>query len=151
MIVLGLSDTLILAVKIIPKSNIKIVERGKIDTPNTQIDDRSLSWKKTHMISSCLHLIETVYTNYGILHVHPNYIRHTTDDTIGAGNDYPYGTPRGFREVIIAQAVLLCVVCFRQLMPFSPFYVIVFSVSLRFAASDYPFDIFNLFIWKKVF
>jgi hypothetical protein len=25
------------------KSNMKIVERGKIDTPNTQIDDRSLS------------------------------------------------------------------------------------------------------------
>jgi hypothetical protein len=64
---LGLSDTLILAVEIIPKSNIKIVERGKIDTPNTQIDDRSLSWKKTQMISSCLHLIETVYTNYTVL------------------------------------------------------------------------------------
>jgi hypothetical protein len=43
MIVLGLSDTLILAVEIIRKSNIKIVERGKIDTPNTQIDDRSIS------------------------------------------------------------------------------------------------------------
>ena len=28
----------------IPKSNIKILERGKIDTPNTQIQDRSLSW-----------------------------------------------------------------------------------------------------------
>ena len=28
----------------IPKSNIKIVERGKIDTSNTQIYDRSLSW-----------------------------------------------------------------------------------------------------------
>jgi hypothetical protein len=27
----------------IPKSNIKIVERAKIDTPNTQIHDRSLS------------------------------------------------------------------------------------------------------------
>ena len=27
----------------IPKSNIKIVERGKIDTSNTQIHDRSLS------------------------------------------------------------------------------------------------------------
>jgi hypothetical protein len=35
------------------------------------------------------------------------------------------------------------------LMPFSPFYVIVLSLSLRFTASDYPFDIFNLFIWKK--
>ena len=151
MIVLGLSDTLILAVEIIPKSNIKIVERGKIDTPNTQIDDRSLSWKKNQMISSCLHLIETVYTNYGIFHVHPNCIRHITDDTFGAGNAYPYGAPRGFMEVIIAQAVRLCVVCFRQLMPFSPFYVIVLSLSLRFTASDYPFDIFNLFIWKKVF
>jgi hypothetical protein len=151
MIVLGLSDTLILAVEIIRKSNIKIVERGKIDTPNTQIDDRSISGKKHQMLSSCLHLIETVYTNYGILHVHPNYIRNTTDDTFGAGNAYPYGAPRGSREVIIAQVVLLCVVCFRQLMPFSPFYVIVLSVSLRFTASDYPFDILNLFIWKKVF
>jgi hypothetical protein len=28
----------------IPKSNIKIVERGKIDSPNTQIHDCSLSW-----------------------------------------------------------------------------------------------------------
>jgi hypothetical protein len=28
----------------IPKSNIKIVERGKIDTINTQIHDCSLSW-----------------------------------------------------------------------------------------------------------
>ena len=27
----------------IPKSNIKMVESGKIDTPNTQIHDRSLS------------------------------------------------------------------------------------------------------------
>jgi hypothetical protein len=30
-----------------PKSNIKIVERGKIDTPNSQIHDRSLSWLGT--------------------------------------------------------------------------------------------------------
>ena len=28
----------------IPKSNIKIVERGKFDTTNTQIHDRSLFW-----------------------------------------------------------------------------------------------------------
>jgi len=28
----------------IPKFNIKIVQRGKIDTPNTQIHDRSLPW-----------------------------------------------------------------------------------------------------------
>ena len=34
-------------VGIIPKSNIKIVERGKIVTPNTQIHDRSLSWLDT--------------------------------------------------------------------------------------------------------
>jgi len=26
------------------KSNIKIVEKGKVDTPNTQIHDRTLSW-----------------------------------------------------------------------------------------------------------
>jgi len=31
----------------IPKSNIKIVERGKIDTPNTQIHDHSHSWLGT--------------------------------------------------------------------------------------------------------
>jgi hypothetical protein len=31
----------------IAKSNIKIVERGKIDTPNTQIHDTSLSWLGT--------------------------------------------------------------------------------------------------------
>ena len=27
-----------------PKSNTNIVERGRIDTPDTQIHDRSLSW-----------------------------------------------------------------------------------------------------------
>ena len=31
----------------IPKSNIKIVERGKIDIPKTQIHDYSLSWLGT--------------------------------------------------------------------------------------------------------
>jgi hypothetical protein len=31
----------------IPKSDIKIVERGKMDTPNTEIHDRSLSWLDT--------------------------------------------------------------------------------------------------------
>jgi len=31
----------------IQKSNIKIVERGKIDTLNTQIHDRSVSWLGT--------------------------------------------------------------------------------------------------------
>jgi hypothetical protein len=31
----------------IPNSNIKIVERGKIDTPNTHINDRPLSWLGT--------------------------------------------------------------------------------------------------------
>jgi hypothetical protein len=34
-------------VETIPKSNIKMTERGKIDTPNTQIHDRSLSWLGT--------------------------------------------------------------------------------------------------------
>jgi len=29
------------------KSNVKIVEMGKIDTPNTQIYDRTLSWLGT--------------------------------------------------------------------------------------------------------
>jgi hypothetical protein len=28
----------------IPKSNLKIVERGKIDTSNTHVHDSSLSW-----------------------------------------------------------------------------------------------------------
>jgi len=31
----------------VPKSNRKIVERGKIDIPNTQIYDRSFSWLGT--------------------------------------------------------------------------------------------------------
>jgi hypothetical protein len=31
----------------VPKCNIKIVERGKIDTTNTQIHDHSLSWLGT--------------------------------------------------------------------------------------------------------
>ena len=31
-------------VTIIPKSSIKIAERGNIDNPNTQIHGRSLSW-----------------------------------------------------------------------------------------------------------
>ena len=34
-------------VGIFPKSNRKIVERDKIDTPSTQIHDRSLSWLGT--------------------------------------------------------------------------------------------------------
>jgi hypothetical protein len=34
-------------VETIPKSNIKMTERGKFDTPNTQIHDRSLSWLGT--------------------------------------------------------------------------------------------------------
>jgi hypothetical protein len=32
----------------IPKSKIKIVERGQIDTLSTQIHDRSLSWLGTY-------------------------------------------------------------------------------------------------------
>ena len=31
----------------IPKGNIKIVERGKIDTPDTHLHDRILSWLGT--------------------------------------------------------------------------------------------------------
>ena len=31
----------------VPTSNIQIVERGKMDTTNTQIHDRSLSWLGT--------------------------------------------------------------------------------------------------------
>ena len=31
----------------IPKSNIKIAERGKIDTPNTKIHEYSLYWPGT--------------------------------------------------------------------------------------------------------
>jgi hypothetical protein len=37
----------ILEVRIVPKSNRKFVERGKIDTPNTYIHDCSLSWSRT--------------------------------------------------------------------------------------------------------
>jgi hypothetical protein len=31
----------------VPKFNTKIIETGKMDTPNTQINDRSLSWFDT--------------------------------------------------------------------------------------------------------
>jgi hypothetical protein len=31
----------------VPKSNIKISARGKIDTPNTQVHDRTISWLDT--------------------------------------------------------------------------------------------------------
>jgi hypothetical protein len=31
----------------VPKSNREILETGKVDTPNTQIHDRSLSWLDT--------------------------------------------------------------------------------------------------------
>ena len=34
-------------VETLPKSNIKIADRGKIDTPNKQILDRSFSWLGT--------------------------------------------------------------------------------------------------------
>jgi len=41
-------------VRTIPKSNIKILERGNIDAGNTQIHDRSLSWLGTDtLIKSC--------------------------------------------------------------------------------------------------
>ena len=32
-----------------PKSNRKIVERGKIDTTNTHVHDRSVSWISTYI------------------------------------------------------------------------------------------------------
>jgi hypothetical protein len=37
----------------IPNSNIKIAERGNIDTPNTQIHDRLLSWLGTGTSVKC--------------------------------------------------------------------------------------------------
>ena len=39
-------------VSIFPKSNIKAVERGKIDTPNTQTHDRSLLYKNENLIET---------------------------------------------------------------------------------------------------
>jgi hypothetical protein len=36
------------AVGTVPKSNIKIIERGKIDMPNTQIHARSPTWLGTY-------------------------------------------------------------------------------------------------------
>ena len=39
-------------VRTLLKSNVKIVERGKIDTPNTQIHDSSLSWFGIRPLSS---------------------------------------------------------------------------------------------------
>ena len=37
----------------IPNLNIKIAERGNIDTPNTQIHDRPLSWLGTGTSITC--------------------------------------------------------------------------------------------------
>jgi hypothetical protein len=37
-------------VETVPKSNRKIVKRGKINNPNTHIHDRSLSWLSTGVI-----------------------------------------------------------------------------------------------------
>ena len=37
----------------IPKSDIKIVERGKMDTPNTQMVDGLLSWLDTGTSMKC--------------------------------------------------------------------------------------------------
>ena len=42
-----MKNTNVHIVETIPKSNIKIIERVGIDTPNTQIHDRSLSWLGT--------------------------------------------------------------------------------------------------------
>jgi hypothetical protein len=39
-------------VRTLPKSKVKIVERGKMDTPNTQIHDGSLSWLGIRPLSS---------------------------------------------------------------------------------------------------
>jgi len=47
-------------IKRVPKSNRKIVERGKLNnTPNTQINDRSLSWLGTctSIKSGCVKLV----------------------------------------------------------------------------------------------
>jgi hypothetical protein len=83
---------------IIPKSNGKIVKRGRIDTPNTQIHDRSRSWLGTgtlikgdgvklvlwdkpsplsEMIRSCKCLKKTFlfYVNYTVLiHTQPDRV-----------------------------------------------------------------------------
>jgi len=44
----------IIYVGTIPKSNIKITERGKINTPSTQIYDPSISWLGTSIKSDCM-------------------------------------------------------------------------------------------------
>ena len=50
-------------VGIIPKSNIKIVDRDKIDTPDTQVHDRALSWLDTgtSITSGSVKLLDLTY------------------------------------------------------------------------------------------
>ena len=45
----------------IPKSNIKIVERNKIQTPKTQMHDNSLSWLVTTHIQNCVCIFTIVF------------------------------------------------------------------------------------------
>ena len=53
--------------------------------------------------------------------------------------------PPGFSGGHAARYSVLCVVYYRSLIVLFFLLVIVLSVILRFAASDYPFGIFNLF------
>ena len=46
-VLIKLKNKKYLTIGTIPKSNIKIVERGKINTPNIKIHDRPLSWLGT--------------------------------------------------------------------------------------------------------
>ena len=65
----------------IPISNIKIVERGKIDTSNTQTLDRSLSWLVTGWLDfSQGHALHFYLDIYSIINRHSAIYQHFIDE-----------------------------------------------------------------------
>jgi hypothetical protein len=70
-----------------------------------------------------------------------------TSATCGAGTAYPSGASEfsGFSGVPVALSLVFCAMCCRLLFVLF-LLTIVLSVLLRFTASDYPFDIFKLFM-----
>jgi len=72
-----------------------------------------------------------------------------------AGTAYPSGPPEftpGFCRVSVARSLVLCVVFQDRCLSFVLFLlVIILSVLLRFAVSDYPFGIFKIFLCFSFF
>ena len=61
----------------VPRSNIKIVERGNIYTPNTQIHDRSLFWLGKKPLTMVVYNPPTI--NKTNNHLWPQIIEHKKD------------------------------------------------------------------------